>query len=82
MVVKRSNAEKLDKYMVIDRSENIGVSLPCQFTPVEMVYYDDYAFLNSLSTEERQKYLPQDITGSDEIEPQLIGQPTGGKMTQ
>ena len=41
--------------MVIDRSENIGVSLPCRFTPVEMVYYDDYAFLDSLSTEERQK---------------------------
>ena len=27
------------------------------------VYYDDYAFLDSLSTEERQKYLPQDIAG-------------------
>ena len=50
-----------------------------KFHHTEMVYYDDYAFLDSLSTEERQKYLPQDITGSDEIEPQLIGQPTGGK---
>ena len=49
--------------MVIDRSENIGVSLPYQFTPVEVVYYDDYAFLDSLSTEERQKYLTQDIAG-------------------
>ena len=49
--------------MVIDRSENIGVSLPSRFTPVEVVYYDDYAFLDSLSTEERQKHLPQDIAG-------------------
>lgn len=32
------------------------------------VYYDDYAFLDSLSTEERQKYLPQDIAGADEAE--------------
>ena len=63
MVVKRSNAENIDNYMVIDRSENIGVSVPCRFTPVEVVYYDDYAFLDSLSTEERQKYLPQDIAG-------------------
>ena len=46
--------------MVIDRSKNIGLSLPSRFTPVEVVYYDDYAFLDSLSTEERQKYLPQD----------------------
>lgn len=51
MVIKRSNAENLDNYMVIDRSENIGVSLPSQFTPVEVAYYDDYAFLDSLSTE-------------------------------
>ena len=65
--------------MVIDRSENIGVSLPSRFTPVEVVYYDDYAFLDSLSTEERQKYLPQDITGADEAEPLLMGVPTGGK---
>ena len=63
MVIKRSNAENLDNYMVIDRSENIGVSVPSRFTPVEVVYYDDYAFLDSLSTEERQKYLTQDITG-------------------
>lgn len=34
----------------------------------EVVYYDDYAFLDSLSTEERQKYLPQDIAGADEVE--------------
>lgn len=34
----------------------------------EVVYYDDYAFLDSLSTEERQKYLPQDIAGADEAE--------------
>ena len=73
------NAENLDNYMVIDRSENIGVSLPSRFTPVEVVYYDDYAFLDSLSTEERQKYLPQDITGADEAEPLLMGVPTGGK---
>ena len=39
MVIKRSNAENLDNYMVIDRSENIGLSLPCRFTPVEVVYY-------------------------------------------
>ena len=65
--------------MVIDRSENIGVSLPSRFTPVEVVYYDDYAFLDSLSTEERQKYLPQDIAGADEAEPMLMGVPTGGK---
>lgn len=63
MVVKRSNTENIDNYMVIDCSENVGVSLPYQFTPVEVVYYDDYAFLDSLSTEERQKYLPQDIAG-------------------
>ncbi|MDD6019843.1 MAG: hypothetical protein PUD41_05410 [bacterium] len=43
------------------------------------VYYDDYAFLDSLSTEERQKYLPQDIAGADEVEPMLMGVPTGGK---
>ena len=51
MVVKRSNTENIDNYMVIDCSENVGVSLPYQFTPVEVVYYDDYAFLDSLSTE-------------------------------
>ena len=79
MVVKRSNAENLDNYMIIDHSENIGISLICQFTPVEMVYYDDYAFHDSLSTAERQKYLKQDIIGADEIGPLLIGQPTGGK---
>lgn len=39
MVVKRSNAENIDNYMVIYHSENIGVSVPCRFTPVEVVYY-------------------------------------------
>ena len=71
--------ELINGNLLVDRSKGCTVSLPCQFTPVEMVYYDDYAFLDSLSTEERQKYLPQDINGVDEIEPLIIGQPTGGK---
>ena len=79
-LVRYPEAEDIDQYIIIDRATNKGARLPSRFTPVDVSYYDDYSFQDSLSAEDRQRHEPRQMAGADNIQSELIGALTGRRL--